>query len=383
MKKVVIPVILFVTVLLASLLCMRYTLVCQEYEGLFLNTPDWWARAWAQPLPVSGIISDFLSQFCRDPFYGALIIAVLITGSFLCLRAIVRRFGIPADAIAALGAGLLWVLLSRSSSFKPAVFVLLVLVVLLLLSLLMKKRPQKDWWYGLPMAGVVIVAATAFVVLSPKVQRTERFSRVKVDALYGVWDDLLDTVTPMVAVEDPELMPFALLALSGKGELSNKLETYPVQDENVLDMINYDGKAEYYTSLLFKACLYQYLGCYNEAIHNYYQWSTQLRQGTGFVVLRRLAELYCLQGNFALMEKYCRILEKSLLNGAYVRHFRAVAAKVTAQQPTPVPDRSIMPIITHDPHYNLVLLHDYGFESPMLTDRMRATLMLKGDYVIF
>jgi len=215
------------------------------------------------------------------------------------------------------------------------------------------------------------------------VMHTERFSRVKVDALYGVWDDLLKTVPAEVAEQDSELTPFALLALSGKGELGDKMFSYPVYEQNDLDMEAYDGKGEYYTSLLFKACLYQYLGCYNEAIHNYFQWSTQLRQGTGFVVLRRLVELYCLQGNFALMEKYCRILEKSLLNGAYVRHFRALAAKGTPQQPTSVAERTAIPVITHDPLYNLVLLQSSGFDTRMSADRMLCTLILKKDFVRF
>ena len=383
MKKAIVPILVFATVLLASLLCMRYTFICQEYEGLFLNTPDWWSRAWAQPLPLSGIISDFLSQFYRDPLYGAIITAVLITGSFLLLRRILGRFGLPGNALSVLGAGALWVFVSRSATAKPAVFCLLVLAALCLLLLLLKKRPMKDWRFDLPMSSVILVAAAALVVLSPSVMRTERFSRVKVDALYGVWDDLLKTVPAEVAEQDSELTPFALLALSGKGELGDKMFSYPVYEQNDLDMEAYDGKGEYYTSLLFKACLYQYLGCYNEAIHNYFQWSTQLRQGTGFVVLRRLVELYCLQGNFALMEKYCRILEKSLLNGAYVRHFRALAAKGTPQQPTSVAERTAIPVITHDPLYNLVLLQSSGFDTRMSADRMLCTLILKKDFVRF
>ncbi|MBO4565605.1 MAG: hypothetical protein J5695_00100 [Bacteroidales bacterium] len=384
MKKAIAPILMFATVLLASLLCMRYTFVCQEYEGLFLNTPDWWARAWAQQLPVSGIISDFLTQFYRDPLYGAIITAVLITGVFLLLRGILCRFGLSGNAIAAFASGALWVFVAHSSTSKPAVFVLLLMAAAWLLSLLFKiKQLRKERKADLPLSSVMLVAAAACVVLSPAVMRAENFNRVKVDALYGIWDDLLATVPPEEAEKNAELTPFALLALSGKGELGDKMFTYPVFEQNDLDMEAYDGKGEYYTSLLFKACLYQYLGCYNEAIHNYFQWSTQLRQGTSFVVLRRLAELYCLQGNYDLMEKYCRILDKSLLNGAYVRHFRAMATKGTAQQPTSVQDRAAMPVISHDPLYNLVLLQSSGFDTRMSADRMLCTLILKKDFIRF
>ena len=378
MRKWITPVLLFAAVFLVSRLCQPFTLICQEYEGLFLNTPDAWARAFAQPWPLSGIVSDFLIQFYRDPLYGALFTAALLTGVFLLLRGIFTRLDMPWDSIPALGAGVLWYFLARASSPKPAVAVLLVLLVLWLLSFLLKKRSGKAWKPDLALALVLVHLAAAVTIFSPSVQRTERFSRVKRDALYGVWNDLLETVTPSVAQKDPELLPFALLALSGKEQLGDRMFDYPVYGEDDLDMIYYDGNKEYYTSLLFKACLYQYLGCYNEAIHNYYQWATQLEKGTGFVVLRHMVELYYLLGDYTLMEKYCRILDKSTANGTYVRHFRALAAQGTPREADSPSVRASIPVITHDPLYNLALLQKYGFDTPMLRDRMPATAILRN-----
>ena len=383
MRKWVIPVLLFAAVFLVSWLCQPFTLICQEYEGLFLTTPDGWARAFAQPLPLSGIVSDFLIQFFRDPVYGALIEAALITLVFLLARGVCVRLGFSSDSVPALGACVLWYFLSRASQPKVAVATLLILLVLWLLSLLLFRRSKKAWLPDWPMALGIVLAASAFTVFSPAVQRTERFSRVKRDALYGVWDDLLKTVPPSVAEKDPELTPFALLALSGKEQLGSRMFTYPVYEENDLDMVLYDGPTEYYTSLLFKACLYQYLGCYNEAIHNYYQWSTQLQKGTSFVVLRRLVELYYLQGNYTLMEKYCRILDHSCANGTYVRHFRALAAKGTPREPEEAAVRATIPVIGHDPLYNLLLLEANGSHSPLSGDRLLATLLLKNNAAQF
>lgn len=397
MKKLVIPVALFAAVFLVSLLCMPYTLVCQEYEGLFLNTPDWWSRAWHQTLPLSGVVSDFLVQFYRVPAFGALITAAFVTAAFLLCRGIAGRFTRFSDAVAALAAALLWVFVAHSSSPKPAVFAVLVLLVLFVLVALITRnlrllcsggrkiggKGPLNRVAGDLLAAMFIIAAAAVIVFSPAVQRTERFSRVKADALYGVWDDLLKTVPPSVAEEDGELMPFALLALSGKGQLADRMFSYPVAEQNDLDMVLYDGKGDYYTSLLFKACLYQFMGCYNEAIHNYYQWATQLSHGTSFLVLRRMVELYCLQGNYTLMEKYCKILDRSLMNGAYVRHFRRLASHGTPQEPTPVAERSRIPVITHDPLYNLFLLESVGFSSPMSTERMLCTFILKKDFTRF
>ena len=245
-----------------------------------------------------------------------------------------------------------------------------VTLVYVLLAAILPKKARIPVAAGMALAFVL-------VVLSPGVRRTERWSRVKQDAIYGIWDDLLRTATPAVCEKDPEMTPFALLALSGKGQLGDRMFTYPVFEENDLDMVLYDGKAEYYTSLLFKYCLYQYLGCYNEAIHNLYQWATQLRDGMGYVVLRRLTELYYLQGNFVLMEKYCRILDESLFHGPFVRHFRALAAQETPQEATPADVRAQIPVISHDPLYNLLLLQSNGFDSPLSQDRLLATLLLK------
>lgn len=272
--------------------------------------------------------NNVLFQFFREPLYGALIVALAVT------------------------------------------------LVYLLLSFVL---PKKAW---IPVAFGIAVAAV-LVVFSPGVRRTERWSRVKRDAIYGVWDDLLQTATPAVCEKDPEMTPFALLALSGKGQLGDKMFTYPVFEENDLDMVLYDGKTEYYNSLLFKYCLYQYLGCYNEAIHNLFQWATQLKDGMGYVVLRRLTELYYLQGNYVLMEKYCRVLDQSLFHGAFVRHFRALAAKGTPQEPTPADVRAQIPVIGHDPMYNLLLLESNGIHSPLSGDRLLATLLLRRQREAF
>lgn len=264
----------------------------------------------------------------------------------------------------------------RNPVYAALLVALAVTLVYLLFSFFLPGKAR------IPLASGMLLAAV-IVVFSPGVRRTERWSRVKRDAIYGVWDDLLRTATPAVCEKDPEMTPFALLALSGKGQLGEKMFTYPVFEENDLDMVLYDGKTEYYTSLLFKYCLYQYLGCYNEAIHNLYQWSTQLKDGMGYIVLRRLAELYYLQGNYVLMEKYCRILDESLFHGAFVRHFRTLAAQGTPQEATPVDVRAQIPVIDHDPLYNLLLLESNGIHSPLSGDRLLATLLLRRQREAF
>jgi len=63
-----------------------------------------------------------------------------------------------------------------------------------------------------------------------------------------------------------------------------------------------------------------------------------------------------------------------------VCHFRAQAAKGEPQEPTPPAERAAIPVISHDPLYNLILLEKNGFDTPMLRDRLPITLLLRnGD----
>lgn len=383
MKKWILPCLLFAAVFLTGWLCQPFTLICQEYEGLFLNTPDAWTRAFSQVFPLSGIVSDFLIQFYRDPVYGALVMATLVTLVFVLLRAVVCRFGFPGEGAAALGASATWFFLSRASEPKVAVIVLFFSLAAFLASRFFRVRPGKSWKGDLPIAATMVAAVSALTIFSPEIRRTEQHSRVKRDAIYGVWEDLLVTVPPSVAENNPELTPFALLALSAKGQLGDRMFSYPVYGENDLDMVDYDGASEYAGSILFKASLYQHLGCYNEAIHNFFQWATQLSKGTSFVVLRKLVELYYVQGNYTLMEKYCRILEHSLFNRTYVRHYRTLAAKGNTWIPEPASIRALIPVISHDPLYNLLLLESYGISSASSADRVMATCLLRNNSVQF
>ena len=60
-----------------------------------------------------------------------------------------------------------------------------------------------------------------------------------------------------------------------------------------------------------------------------------------------------------------------------MRHFRALAARETPQEATPADVRAQIPVISHDPLYNLLLLQANGFDSPLSQDRLLATLLLK------
>ena len=384
MKRTVTPSLLAVAVFLVSLLAQKYTLICQEYDGLFLLTPDYWQRAWGQSFPISGIVSDFLVQFFRFSLYAPFIVTALVVAEFFCLRRIFPRAW--GDVPSALGACAYWVILALSSSPKTAIAILLISVALTILFAIFVKwkkvTPSPSVQYVIPSA--IVCVTLIFICVNPHVRRTELYSKVKHFTLYTQWDKVIDTVSPRVAEKEGELTPFALLALSGSDILGEAMFRYPVHSEADLDMNSVDGRDDYYLSLFFKAALYDLLGCENESIHNLFQLSTQQEKGMSFMVLRKLVQEYCSLGNYTLMEKYCRILEKSTLHGQYVRHYRQLAASGGPQQEVDsVEVRSQIPVISHDPLYNLLKLESMGMHSKAGVERVLATFILRQDLPSF
>ena len=119
MKRVPIPVALAVAVFCITFLVQRYTFICQEYNGLFLLTPDYFRQVFREPLPISRIIGSFLVQFYRFSIYAPLIFAAIVTGIFLLLRAISRTLGLEAELPATAGACTAWYFSAKSIQRSP------------------------------------------------------------------------------------------------------------------------------------------------------------------------------------------------------------------------------------------------------------------------
>ena len=93
MKKAVTPLLIAAAVFTVSLIAQRYTLICQEYDGLFLAVPDYFRQLFRKPLPLSHLVTDFIKIFL-DPFAPAVrckpfrfeIISCFSPCSFVCVR---------------------------------------------------------------------------------------------------------------------------------------------------------------------------------------------------------------------------------------------------------------------------------------------------------
>lgn len=382
MKRILSPVLLFLAVFLVTLLAQKFSFFAQEQEGLFLLTPDYFAGRFARPLPLSGILGDFLSQFFRFSVYAPAIVAAGVTLAFLLLRSALRRLRLRRDWLPMLLAAGLWMLIAFARTPQPGTFAVLLCAALWLLSRLLPApaaRPVPGW-ADLAACALLLAAGALVVCLHPALREREVLAHTRYAVALGDWDRVLTLATPAQCDQDETLIPLALLALQEKGQLGERMFTYPVIQEDDFDRCDRDNEPE---SLFFLGFLYERLGGYNEAIHNFYQLSSSQDHGTSFLVLRQLLSDYYQLGNYTLAEKYCQILSRSTLHGQYVRHFRRLMAEGEAREPDPPAVRSGMPLASHNPLENLFQLGSVGLYSPAIAERTLCTLLLQGELGAF
>lgn len=378
MRRWISPLILFAGAFLATLLLQQYTFVYQEFEGLFLCTPDYFSQAFREPLPLSSILADFLTQFFRLGVSAPLIVAAGVTLVFLLVCSILGRFSLGWDVPAAICACAYWIVVAFAPTAKTGVAVLLILLAVWLLSRLLPRRETKPLkaWIDLPVSALLAAGVFLFLSLNGSIRHWEKTSALRVAVTQADWNRVLEIATPEASAQDPTMMPFAFLALGEKGLLGQTLYNYPVESEADFDLA---GIEDSHLTLFYKAFLYETLYCPNEAIHNLAQLATTQRHGQSFLVLRRLLQDNYLIGNYALAEKYCAILSRSTLHKKYVRYYREQMAQGTPYTPDSVEFCKSVPLITHNPLYNLTLLQANGIIAPAAVDRTLCTLLLQND----
>lgn len=375
MKRFIFPLSAALLAFIISFLCQSNTLVFQEYEGLFLTTPDYFSWLWNQPFPISQLISDFITQFFRFSVTGPFAVAGMVLLASLLGKGIWPGLGTIAAGSAE------WLVLAFSATIKPGIILLWGLFILWLLFRLFHIRiPELPGKWNIGLNSCLLLATALCVAFHPAVVKKECWSRVKRDIVNSRWDDVLKTATQKVTEKDRELLPFALLAMGEKQQLGEKMFSYPVTEENDFDMCL---EEDYANSLFYRAFLYHRLCCYSESCHELFQLATQQAHGTSALVLRQLVTEYYLLGDYGLAEKYCRILETSTTHKAFVKSFRKFMEEgEPAPKDTPE-ERGTIDLITKNPSYNLMLLQDNGIVGTSTQDRLYATLLLQRRLDVF
>lgn len=382
MKKILPPLVLALCVFAVSMVAQRYTLLLQECDGLFLMAPDYFRWAFGQSFPVSQIVSDFVVQFYRLWPSAPFIVAGIVCLVFLLVRWIIRKTPLRSSLLPMAAAVCVWLVMALNGATKPGVAAILCLLPVWIISLFFRKRipgrrdgllPQT---LDLIASSVLALAAGLLISFNPGVRGAEDWARVKNAAVYAKWPALEKAVSPELAARSHEFTPFGLLALDAQHQLGSRMFSYPVYEENDLDMCD---EEDYYNSIFFRATLHSWMGCHNEAIHNYSQLACGVPHGTSFMVLRKLISENYLIGNYVLVEKYCKILDRSQTHGKFTAFYRDAMGKGAPHAADSLAFRTSVPVITHTPSHNLMLLLSNGFPSVNILDRLLCTFMLRRE----
>ena len=378
MKRFLTPLLLFAGVFLATQLLQKYTFIYQELDGLFLWSQDYFSLMRRTTLPLSGILGDFITQFFSYKFFPAAITALEVVLVFLLVRGILSRFRMGWDVLSAFFACMAWMAVAFAPTAKTGVAILLFLLPVFLLSRLFHRhetRPLKTW-ADVAGAAVLVAGAALFLSLNARIASREKTSALRTAVAISDWNGVLSIATPEAVREDRSMLPFAMLALGIKGQLGDRIFDYDVRSENDLNM---NDQEDSYPSLFFKGFLYDNLQCPNEAVHNFFQLSTLQPHGQSFLVLRQLAACHYKMGNYTLARKYLAILSRSSCNADFVRYFESLMAQ-GAPRPADSPDfRKTVPLMSHDPLYNLFILGANGSQTQFMMDWTLCTLLLRND----
>ena len=328
MKKIFPPIVLFLCVFALLQCSIPYTLLSWEENGLFLHTPDWRQQVMSGSWPVLTYVSSWIVQFFHFPLAGDALIALGVALIFL----------------------LLWMLLRKAHKVTGLVF------------------------------AVLLVAGVWILGTNKEIRVNERWAKLEYMAQRQKWDKVLSIATPERTKEDRRLLPYALLALSEKGELGNRMFSYPI--EGVGDFVFSDWHSR--ESGFFNSLFYESLGSLNEAVHQTFQSATYLPHGASFGMLRRLVLLFRKQGNDVLADKYASILNQSTLH-----HY---SIDVRAKSSRECPPESLgaakslsgkASVVTHDVFFNVGQLLAEGHFTQANVDRFLCMALANRDLKLF
>lgn len=383
MKKYILPVILFSAVFAVCFFFQGHTMASWEYEGLFLFTPDYFREALSGPWPISGLISDFLVQFFYYPALGALIMAVLLTATFLCIRRVF--FFIPVPVVPTLASCASWWFSARYGSPDLAVRIFLLSAVAAGIVTLLKNikvLPGRNATRKAPLwpeiiCCLAICSAAPFIASNPEIRSSEKWASLQAAVREGRWDDALAVATPAETGRDRQMLPYALLALGESGRLPYKIMEYPVESEKDFDMGDMaDGR-----SFSFNAALAASMGNYSEAIHGTFQAACIFKHNTSFGTLRELVKYNALSGNRPVVCKYVSVLSRSILNSGFGSRYLQMMPEM--RDTSSVNLSWMAPVRSHGELANLNTAMKYGYGTRAVMDRVLCYLLVMGRRDLF
>ena len=371
-KKHINLIALFAAVFAVGALATPKSFVFQHEIGLFLWQPDYFRDVFAGGFPVCTLLGDYLVQFYKFPLVGPLCTALIVCGIFLMLKGILGRFWRFGEICALALSLVAWFFIARSTTPIIGLAVLLIIAALSVLMAVLwrifapsRKAAQMKQAPAISLA--VVAVAAVIIVADPVIRNLETWARIETAARQSKWDKVLKAATPKAAAKDREMVPYALMAASAKGQLPSALTRYKVANPGEMDFFGVQNRRGYY----FESLLSEQVGCTNEAVHNIFQCACHMHRGTSFVVLLQLVRYNIELGNYTMVRKYCEVLRRSTV-------YRSTANKILAMYAGKADEivdsgpAATTAHITENPMINLAFMGQAGLKAPVIAARYNA-----------
>ncbi len=166
---------------------------------------------------------------------------------------------------------------------------------------------------------VLIVFAISYNAYNSRFLYNEKIYNYILLADNKEWSELLSQLqTEGHNNNDDFIVKYSLLAESALGTLPEHLFQYPINNAEEFLFIHDRNPIGY----LFNAMFYENAKVYDEAFHQYFEYSTLQNNGNCFTSLRHMIE-YCIkEADFPVAEKYLAVLEKSTCHDKFVEEHR-------------------------------------------------------------
>lgn len=370
--------------LIVASCCMgvqKNTLIQAEYFDLFLNTPDYYAAVFAEPWPITHIISSFLSQFLDIEGAGALVVGGLVVAIYAGVSFFLRRCRVPVHQLCGIiVASACWAIFARGFSLLGLTACAEASALLAFCALFLKNvPPRKIQRWESALAAVVIMGAYISIIGSKEVRKEEKLAQVRVDTRRQEWGKLVLDVSPKDAENDRRLMPYVFLAQSVANTLGSQMFQYPIQGPEDFDTQGDNSL----NGELFSSFLADNLGCTNEAIHHIFQFSCHMPHGMCHLTLYQLIRYNIEAQNFTMVRKYAEILSHSPKNKKRMlqileMYADAVDAPYTERAPEGLPVGADARVISDNPAMNMGNMRLDGLNTQAAVDRFLAYMLLYG-----
>lgn len=389
MKKTLFVALLFVPAYLVLAFCFYETYRSLQFDSFFLFTSDYFFSKFAQPPALTAWATSLLFQLFRWPWVAALLQALIAWLTVVCLNIVLKNgWKRWLSLIPSLLLFLFWpfslnlqlqvlfmsLLLLSYSKFPRWCCRLIWAIILIPLGFLLLSMPLLavlfllfaviEWFLhkGLTHALVVVLlGACTFFLPAIYSQRVafipfqKRYAYVPEGSPIALWDNLLkdqEVYFQVLRAAEEErwndvrsiiyenkasrlklMQSYLLLAEAAQGTLPDNLFNYNI---NTPEDFFFRHLRNHYTCQ-FNRLFYRNLGLYDECFHQAQEYYLLCYDACCFGSLTQMVDYSIREGEFAIAEKYLKILSHAPFYGHFVKEQRERIAsqktKATVERP--------------------------------------------------